>query len=59
MSKVQTSATGVGTPSPKTSFMNDCLVMQPLRVETLLNASLSRLSSASVTVIKQVMPQHV
>jgi hypothetical protein len=33
--------------------------MQPLRVETLLNASLSRLSSASVTVIKQVMPQCI
>jgi len=38
-----------GTPSPRTSLMNECLVIAPLTGDNLLNASLSLLSSESLT----------
>lgn len=44
-----TSATGTGTPSPSTSFTNDCLLMSPFKLDDRLKASFKRLNSASVT----------
>lgn len=46
-----TSAIDSGTPSPRTSLMNECLVIAPFTGDSLLNASLSLLSSESLTEI--------
>ena len=45
----QTWAIFVGTPSHSTSLINTFSVINPLNVETLLNASFSLFNSASVT----------
>lgn len=46
-----TSAIDNGTPSPRTSLMNECLVIAPFTGDSLLKASLSLLISESLTKI--------